>query len=232
MAQLHYISERAGGRRRGRAAGGPRGNYYSQRSETFFFEYVREQLIDRYGKNTVEQGGLKVYTTINLNMQRLARKAIARSSQPARRPRLGDRHAQPRQRRHRGDGGVRELREVAVQPRRRRPPPAGLDVQGDRPRRRALARDRPEQHLLPLAHAPAGLAAGLPDLRSQDLRGHLPEQVDQPRPGDARLRQHRLRPARGRPRRGNGHPDGLQDGRQDPPLELPRRGAGRSRPSA
>ncbi len=38
---------------------------------------MREQLIHRYGKNTVEQGGLRVYTTIDLNMQRLARKAIA-----------------------------------------------------------------------------------------------------------------------------------------------------------
>ena len=31
----------------------------------------------RYGRETVAQGGLKVYTTIDLNMQRLARKAIA-----------------------------------------------------------------------------------------------------------------------------------------------------------
>jgi len=54
-----------------------RGYYYSERIEKFFFEYVREQLIHRYGRNTVEEGGLKVYTTIDLNMQRQARKAIA-----------------------------------------------------------------------------------------------------------------------------------------------------------
>src|SRR5438876_800657 len=54
-----------------------RGNYYSQRKESFFFEYVRQQLIGRYGKRTVEQGGLRVYTTIDLRLQRLARKAIA-----------------------------------------------------------------------------------------------------------------------------------------------------------
>ncbi len=52
------------------------GTFYSQRREDFFFEYVREQLMHRYGKKTVEQGGLKVYTTIDLHMQRLARKAI------------------------------------------------------------------------------------------------------------------------------------------------------------
>jgi penicillin-binding protein 1A len=52
------------------------GNYYSERKEQFFFEYVRQQLIKRYGDKTVAQGGLKVYTTLDLNMQRLARNAI------------------------------------------------------------------------------------------------------------------------------------------------------------
>jgi len=76
MAELHYIS----GVQASAAKSAPlevrHGNYYSQRSEPFFFEYVREQLIHRYGRSTVEQGGLKVDTTINLNMQRQARKAI------------------------------------------------------------------------------------------------------------------------------------------------------------
>ncbi len=38
---------------------------------------MREQLVHRYGAKTVKQGGLQVYTTIDLRMQRLARKAIA-----------------------------------------------------------------------------------------------------------------------------------------------------------
>ena len=77
MAELHYISA-------ARAAATERaplevhlGNFYSQRSEPFFFEYVREALEHRYGRRTVEQGGLRVYTTIDLNKQRLARNAIA-----------------------------------------------------------------------------------------------------------------------------------------------------------
>jgi penicillin-binding protein 1A len=77
MAELHYIS----GAQASAAKDAPleirHGNFYSQRSEPFFFEYVRSQLIHRYGRKTVEQGGLKVYTTIDLNMQRQARKAIA-----------------------------------------------------------------------------------------------------------------------------------------------------------
>jgi penicillin-binding protein 1A len=77
MAELHYIS-RARAQATERA---PlelhRGYYYSERIEQFFFEYVHQQLVERYGAKTVEQGGLKVYTTLDLNMQRLAHDAIA-----------------------------------------------------------------------------------------------------------------------------------------------------------
>ena len=54
-----------------------RGYYYSERKERFFFEYVRQLLTARYGAKAVEKGGLKVYTTISLDMQRQARKAIS-----------------------------------------------------------------------------------------------------------------------------------------------------------
>jgi penicillin-binding protein 1A len=77
MAELHYISPHLAAAEEARPLEVRHSNYYSLRKENFFFEYVREQLIHRYGRATVEQGGLKVYTTINLNMQRLARKAIA-----------------------------------------------------------------------------------------------------------------------------------------------------------
>jgi penicillin-binding protein 1A len=77
MAELHYISDAEASAARDEPLEVKHGNFYSQRSEPFFFEYVREQLIHRYGRNTVEQGGLKVYTTIDLNKQREARKAIA-----------------------------------------------------------------------------------------------------------------------------------------------------------
>jgi penicillin-binding protein 1A len=77
MRDLHYIT----GAQAAEAQAAPlevkRGYYYSQRKESFFFEYVRQKLIDRYGASTVALGGLRVYTTINLNMQRLARKAIS-----------------------------------------------------------------------------------------------------------------------------------------------------------
>ena len=76
MAELHYISNAQAAAAKASPLGVKRGYYYAQRKENFFFEYVREQLVHRYGPTTVAQGGLKVYTTIDLNMQRLARKAI------------------------------------------------------------------------------------------------------------------------------------------------------------
>jgi penicillin-binding protein 1A len=76
MAQLRYITADEAATAKRAPLEVQRGTFYSQRREDFFFEYVRAQLDHRYGKAAVAQGGLKVYTTINLNMQRLARKAI------------------------------------------------------------------------------------------------------------------------------------------------------------
>jgi len=77
MAQLHYISDAQASTAEAEPLGVKYGNFYSQKKEDFFFEYVHGLLVQRYGAKTVEQGGLKVYTTIDLNKQRLARKAIA-----------------------------------------------------------------------------------------------------------------------------------------------------------
>jgi penicillin-binding protein 1A len=76
MAELHYVSRAQAAAAEHASLELHRGYFYSQRSEPFFFEYVRQQLIERYGAKAVERGGLKVYTTIDLNKQRLARKAI------------------------------------------------------------------------------------------------------------------------------------------------------------
>ncbi len=77
MAELHYISRAQAATAKAAPLGVRHGDYYTRRQESFFFEYVRKQLVRRYGLTRVEQGGLKVYTTIDLNMQRQARNAIA-----------------------------------------------------------------------------------------------------------------------------------------------------------
>jgi penicillin-binding protein 1A len=77
MAELHYISRTQAAAAQAAPLEVRHGDYYTRRQESFFFEYVRRQLVARYGLNTVEQGGLKVYTTIDLDMQSKARKAIS-----------------------------------------------------------------------------------------------------------------------------------------------------------
>jgi penicillin-binding protein 1A len=77
MAELHYVSAARAHAAERAPLEVQHGTYYSQRREDFFFEYVHALLVQRYGVKTVQQGGLKVYTTIDLNMQSLARKAIA-----------------------------------------------------------------------------------------------------------------------------------------------------------
>jgi penicillin-binding protein 1A len=52
------------------------GRIYTSIKEPYFFSYVRDELERDYGARTVAEGGLKVYTTIDPRLQRLANKAI------------------------------------------------------------------------------------------------------------------------------------------------------------
>jgi penicillin-binding protein 1A len=52
------------------------GKIYSRIREPYFFSYVREELIRKYGAEKVRSGGLKVYTTIDRRMQRAANRAV------------------------------------------------------------------------------------------------------------------------------------------------------------
>ncbi|MDP2711722.1 MAG: transglycosylase domain-containing protein [Solirubrobacteraceae bacterium] len=53
--------------------------YFRQKRESFFFDYVTDELIKKYGQKTVRSGGLRIRTTIDLGLQQQARKAIADS---------------------------------------------------------------------------------------------------------------------------------------------------------
>ena len=83
-----------------------------------------------------------------------------RRARPPRRPLGRARLRESEQRLRRHDRPVGKLRPVAVQPGDAGPAPARLDVQGDRARRRALARHRPVHDDVLLAHA--GSPAGCP----------------------------------------------------------------------
>ncbi|HZO34231.1 MAG TPA: transglycosylase domain-containing protein [Gaiellaceae bacterium] len=52
------------------------GTIYNSIKQPYFFSYVTDQLVAEYGAETVREGGLKVYTTIDPRLQRLAKKAI------------------------------------------------------------------------------------------------------------------------------------------------------------
>jgi penicillin-binding protein 1A len=55
------------------------GRLYTRIREPYFFSFVRDQLIAKYGAQTVQSGGLRVYTTIDPAFQRAARDAITQT---------------------------------------------------------------------------------------------------------------------------------------------------------
>ena len=56
---------------------------FQEKRQPYVFDYVKQQLIKKLGHAAVTQGGLKIYTTINLNDQAAARRAIlANEGQP------------------------------------------------------------------------------------------------------------------------------------------------------
>src|SRR5690349_16614408 len=52
------------------------GHKYTRIRQPYIFDLVKQELEDRYGLNTVESGGLKVYTTIQPRLQAAAQSAV------------------------------------------------------------------------------------------------------------------------------------------------------------
>ncbi|MDP9401166.1 MAG: transglycosylase domain-containing protein [Actinomycetota bacterium] len=77
MADQGMIEPQTAQRAKARGVGLDPSRYYTQRRERFFFDYVKQELIDRYGAPTVRRGGLVVKTTVDLRLQRAARDAIS-----------------------------------------------------------------------------------------------------------------------------------------------------------
>ncbi len=135
---------------------------------------------------------------------------------------VGHRRHRPGQRRHQGDGLDGHLQEPPLQPRRPRPSPAGIDVQDDGAHRRRPPGRRPRVDQLRLEAAQPQRARLWP-VEGEDVRQHL-WRVDEPRAGDAGVRQQRLRPADHRHRAEEGLRDGQADGHHDEARLFPRRG--------
>jgi penicillin-binding protein 1A len=77
MVEQGYISQADYDQASQQDLGLNRGHKYETIREPYFFDYVQQQLIDKYGVNTVRNGGLKVFTTINPSLQVAAQRAVA-----------------------------------------------------------------------------------------------------------------------------------------------------------
>src|SRR5258706_7466359 len=76
MADQGYISQATGDRAKAMGLGVQHSGFYTQRREVFFFDFVKQELIDKYGLDMVRRGGLRIDTTIDLRLQTAARKAM------------------------------------------------------------------------------------------------------------------------------------------------------------
>jgi penicillin-binding protein 1A len=81
MQKLGYVS---GARAQAAMSSGlqvnPSDRYFAHR-QPYFFDYVENKLIEKYGANTVRRGGLQIYTTIEPDLQRVGLDAM-RSTLP------------------------------------------------------------------------------------------------------------------------------------------------------
>jgi penicillin-binding protein 1A len=77
MAELGMVSQAQVDRAKKKPLGLKISNYFTERREEYFFDYVKDQLFREYGAQTVRAGGMKVYTTIDLEKQAEARDTIS-----------------------------------------------------------------------------------------------------------------------------------------------------------
>ncbi|MGH2968969.1 MAG: transglycosylase domain-containing protein [Solirubrobacteraceae bacterium] len=77
MARSRMITTDEAERTMRRGLGLDPSTYFTRRRESYFFDYVKDELIKEYGPKRVRLGGLVVRTTVDLEKQREARDAIS-----------------------------------------------------------------------------------------------------------------------------------------------------------
>jgi penicillin-binding protein 1A len=81
MAKLGYLTPAGAREAEDRSLGlNVSGSYFAHR-EPFFFDYVEHELIEHYGSETVRDGGLEIYTTLEPRLQEIGLEAM-RSALP------------------------------------------------------------------------------------------------------------------------------------------------------
>ncbi|HEU5062298.1 MAG TPA: transglycosylase domain-containing protein [Solirubrobacterales bacterium] len=76
MAEEGYITQEEYREAKTRGLGTDPGEKYQVIKDPFLFDLVQNELIERYGINTVRNGGLKAYTTIEPDLQQKAEEAV------------------------------------------------------------------------------------------------------------------------------------------------------------
>jgi penicillin-binding protein 1A len=76
MADQGFITQSEAAKAIDEPLGVKANGYYSKKRESYFYDYVKQQLVDEYGAKRVQAGGMHIYTTLNLKMQKAARKAL------------------------------------------------------------------------------------------------------------------------------------------------------------
>jgi penicillin-binding protein 1A len=76
MLENGYISRTVANEALAAPLGLKKSNIYTKRREPYFFDYVQDQLIERYGVGVYRRGGLKIHTTIDPKLQEAGRQAI------------------------------------------------------------------------------------------------------------------------------------------------------------
>ncbi|HWH96137.1 MAG TPA: transglycosylase domain-containing protein [Baekduia sp.] len=76
MAEQGYITQAQAAKAIAAPLGVKPNGYYSKKRESYFYDYVQQQLVEEYGRKRVQAGGMHIYTTLNLKMQKAARKAL------------------------------------------------------------------------------------------------------------------------------------------------------------
>jgi penicillin-binding protein 1A len=76
MADQGYITQATADRTKAMGLGVQHSRFYTERREGYFFDFVKQELINKYGLDKVRRGGLRIDTTIDLRLQKAARKAM------------------------------------------------------------------------------------------------------------------------------------------------------------
>lgn len=82
MAEQGYVSTAEAAAAQSEPLGVKKSTYFSAKRESYFLNYVQSELIKKYGRKKVREGGLKIYTTLDLKKQQIARAAMAKHLDP------------------------------------------------------------------------------------------------------------------------------------------------------